>query len=996
MNRSSRKKNRSSWLNEKHDKSSRHSLCEYDEESAARTRPFSFDEIMLRRENKLLSENVKEGTFESGNILLKEETVENVSDAFESERGYKHNNDSSPVMEKHVSEKLVKAGSRKKEENSSMKEDALVKRKDRESCVSNTELKDKDNKDMSYKDKLGRNNHQKHVRRKNDEWSTDDSENEPEKKHSRDLADRDRHAERSREDLERGSKRKYRNGVDETNRDRNTAKKHDPRKQHDLDIPDRKERKESSKSLYEESRKRRRSRSREREDRNKRSISPSTREESRKRRWSRSREREDRNKRSISLSTREESRKRRRSRSREREDKNRRSISPSTRAHKHNSHHGGEHRELSSHSLRDRSGRQHSDIDRNRVSSNGSSSHYRRHSGYTSGLGGYSPRKRKTEAAIKTPSPYGRSPEKKSAGWDLPPVGTAAVVSGSDLSNFQSSKQDVASTGNEMVNAVSAASTTVKSLSTVSNSFLSKKNYSFDSVQLTQATRPMRRLYVENIPASASEKAVVECFNKFLLASGVNHIQEPQPCINCIMYKEKGQALVEFLTPEDALAALSFDGSSFSGSILKVRRPKDFVEVATGDLEKSVAAVDSISDIVEDSPNKIFIGGISKFISSKMLMEIVSVFGPLKAYHFEVNEELSECCAFLEYVDQSVTPKACAGLNGMKLGGRVLTVVPAIPDALFLENGGNSICYGIPEHAKPLLKQPTEVLKLKNVFNPESLLLLPEPEVEEVLEDIRLECTRFGTVKSVKVVKQSNSHMSTSGTFEVIDNGESDGAWQDLSHDDEKTETETSGKDDDHDTGKISEADFLGDIKELKEDEIILRRTCFNDDGPANDNGENKSCQMGLLDSNVVVEDYENISDGVPEELANQLNSQNQSDCHDEKVADIIEAKDISLENNLMVEDQSTLGEADNKLQEAYVGMDGIVATESAAAERGANEEQDCDLGHVFELGCVFVEYGRTEASCVAAHCLHGRLFDDRIVTVEFVALDLYRVRFPK
>lgn len=37
---------------------------------------------------------------------------------------------------------------------------------------------------------------------------------------------------------------------------------------------------------------------------------------------------------------------------------------------------------------------------------------------------------------------------------------------------------------------------------------------------------------------------------------------------------------MEFLTPEDALAALSFDGSSFFGSILKIRRPKDFVDVA--------------------------------------------------------------------------------------------------------------------------------------------------------------------------------------------------------------------------------------------------------------------------------------------------------------------------------------------------------------------------------------------------------------------------------
>lgn len=29
-------------------------------------------------------------------------------------------------------------------------------------------------------------------------------------------------------------------------------------------------------------------------------------------------------------------------------------------------------------------------------------------------------------------------------------------------------------------------------------------------------------------------------------------------------------------------------------------------------------------------------------------MEIVSAFGPLKAYHFAVNDELNEPCAFLE------------------------------------------------------------------------------------------------------------------------------------------------------------------------------------------------------------------------------------------------------------------------------------------------------------------------------------------------------------
>jgi splicing factor U2AF subunit len=42
--------------------------------------------------------------------------------------------------------------------------------------------------------------------------------------------------------------------------------------------------------------------------------------------------------------------------------------------------------------------------------------------------------------------------------------------------------------------------------------------------------------------------------------------------------REKRQAFVEFLTPEDATAALSFDGRSLNGSTLRIRRPKEYVE----------------------------------------------------------------------------------------------------------------------------------------------------------------------------------------------------------------------------------------------------------------------------------------------------------------------------------------------------------------------------------------------------------------------------------
>ncbi|VAI10536.1 unnamed protein product [Triticum turgidum subsp. durum] len=164
------------------------------------------------------------------------------------------------------------------------------------------------------------------------------------------------------------------------------------------------------------------------------------------------------------------------------------------------------------------------------------------------------------------------------------------------------------------------------------------------------------------------------------------------------------------------------------------------------------------SDVVADSPHKIFIAGISGVLSSEMLVEIVSSFGQLAAYHFVCNEDLGGRCAFLEYIDHSITNKACAGLNGMKLGGCILTAVQVRNEA--------SPFYGIPDSAKALLEEPTNVLQLKNVFDQEEFLALSKPELEEILEDVRMECARFGAVKSINIVEYPAS--SDSITEDVL------------------------------------------------------------------------------------------------------------------------------------------------------------------------------------------------------------------------------------
>jgi splicing factor U2AF subunit len=487
-------------------------------------------------------------------------------------------------------------------------------------------------------------------------------------------------------------------------------------------------------------------------------------------------------------------------------------------------------------------------------------------------LGGYSPRKRRTEAAIKTPSPptIYRSPEKKTPTWDLPPV--VKAVNTTNPTNSTNSALLPNLVIPEPVKVVPPILNTqikqqLQPVVGILSAALQSTNVTVDSVQLTQATRPMRTLFVQNLPASVSEEDLKNCLNDFLVLPGVNIIRGTKPCISCII--NKGQAVAEFLTPEDATKALSFDGRSFSGSVLKIRRPKDFVGVAAkttgGDPEKSVAAPeDSVSNIVLDSPHKIFIGGVSKLISSNMFKEIASVFGRLKAYHFEVHEDCNKRCAYLEYADEAVTSNACAGLNGMKLGGQMLTVVLATPKASPLkENIKNPPSYEIPEHAKSLLEKPTRVLKLRNMLDPSNLSSLSEPEVEDILEDVRLECARFGTVKSVNIIKSSDSSI---------------------------------------------------------QEQII-------------DKKENES-----------------------------------------------EITNLNLDGKLKIKSEPS---AENKP---------LVKEETITESKHGNSV----VNHHLEAGCILVEYRRVEASSAAAHCFHDRIFDGRIVTVEYVDHDFYKLRFPK
>lgn len=529
----------------------------HDEDSAARTRPFSFEEIMLRRRNRELLENAKDPAKEAWNISPGGSS-EKIADHFESPKIYKHDKISSFSLEKQSSEELVNVSSRKKVERTYVKEEDLAEGRDRAINI----LETKSSAGLSNKGRITKEKTGKEMRgwRKNEHIS-DNSEYRTGNKHSRDSVNKDRYAEINRPTSER--KIKIFNHIDEDENPNQyyTERKHDKdrhdkwkmkkRLSNDSEVPEKKHHRDSEKdkhaegkSKYEREIKRKyRNGDDGTQDRNairKQDLAkhnPHIYE--RKNRWEKEKSHYE-----------ESTAKRRRSRSREHEDR-RRSRSFSPRAHR-NTYHDGERKEFSILSLKDSSRKKHSDVDKNRVSTNGSSSHHHRHrhGGSTSGLGGYSPRKRKSETDVKTPSPRKRkseihvktpspskhSPKKKRAGWDLPPVETDNPSPATVSSSFQLSNYTVLSSMHDVALATSLDPAIMKPLPV---SFLNEvstgKNANIDSVQLTQATRPMRRLYLENLPASASEKAVMDCFNNLLLSTGVNHSQQAHPCISCIV-----------------------------------------------------------------------------------------------------------------------------------------------------------------------------------------------------------------------------------------------------------------------------------------------------------------------------------------------------------------------------------------------------------------------------------------------------------------------------
>uniref|UniRef100_A0A4W2D170 Splicing factor U2AF subunit n=1 Tax=Bos indicus x Bos taurus TaxID=30522 RepID=A0A4W2D170_BOBOX len=308
----------------------------------------------------------------------------------------------------------------------------------------------------------------------------------------------------------------------------------------------------------------------------------------------------------------------------------------------------------------------------------------------------------------------------------------------------------------------------------------------------SQMTRQARRLYVGNIPFGITEEAMMDFFNAQMRLGGLT--QAPgNPVLAVQINQDKNFAFLEFRSVDETTQAMAFDGIIFQGQSLKIRRPHDYQPLPGMSENPSVYVPGVVSTVVPDSAHKLFIGGLPNYLNDDQVKELLTSFGPLKAFNLVKDSAtgLSKGYAFCEYVDINVTDQAIAGLNGMQLGDKKLlvqrasvgaknaTLVSPLARHLPLARGGEG--HGSP-HARgghpvtpastppqstinqtPVTLQvpglmssqvqmgghPTEVLCLMNMVLPEELL--DDEEYEEIVEDVRDECGKYGLVKSIEI-----------------------------------------------------------------------------------------------------------------------------------------------------------------------------------------------------------------------------------------------------
>uniref|UniRef100_A0A0C9RMP9 Splicing factor U2af large subunit n=1 Tax=Wollemia nobilis TaxID=56998 RepID=A0A0C9RMP9_9CONI len=383
-----------------------------------------------------------------------------------------------------------------------------------------------------------------------------------------------------------------------------------------------------------------------------------------------------------------------------------------------------------------------------------------------------------------------RSKSKRVSGFDMAPPGTAMMAGANVAGQISGMSQPMPGM---FPNMFPFGSTQFGTLSVMPAQAMTQ-----------QATRHARRVYVGSLPPMANEQSIATYFSRVMAAIGGNTAGPGDAVVNVYINHEKKFAFVEMRTVEEASNAMALDGIMFEGVPVRVRRPSDYnpsLAAALGPSQPSphlnLAAVGLTPGAagVADGPDRVFVGGLPYYLTETQIRELLESFGPLRGFDLVKDRDTgnSKGYGFCVYQDPAVTDIACAALNGLKMGDKTLTVRRATasstqpkPDQanvlaqaqqhialqkLVLQAGSTTLP-GIPGLLPGMAgdsgtaETPTNVVCLTQVVSADELR--DDEEFEEIFEDMREECGKYGTVANLVIPRPTPSGELTPGVGKVF------------------------------------------------------------------------------------------------------------------------------------------------------------------------------------------------------------------------------------
>ncbi|KAF5677975.1 pre-mRNA splicing factor [Fusarium heterosporum] len=292
-------------------------------------------------------------------------------------------------------------------------------------------------------------------------------------------------------------------------------------------------------------------------------------------------------------------------------------------------------------------------------------------------------------------------------------------------------------------------------------------------------SRQSKRLLVSKIPSGTTEEALMSFFN--LQLNGLNVIDTTDPCVLCQFSNDRSFAVIEFKDAPETTVALALDGISMEASDaangtdgghrgLEIRRPRDYVVPAI--TEEVSYDPEVVSNVVPDTVNKLSITNIPTFLTEEQIIELLASFGKPKAFVLVkdrgTEESRSQGIAFAEYQDPVVSnPTALDTLNGMDIGGKQIKVSKASigPTQVANFDVGITAISGLASQTANEVES-SRVLQLLNMVTAEELL--DNDDYEEICEDVREECSKYGKILDVKVPRPTGGSRQSAGVGKIF------------------------------------------------------------------------------------------------------------------------------------------------------------------------------------------------------------------------------------